>query len=146
MLFEMLTGQPPFYNAVSRTQLYSMIMDGAVSFPPNISDEARNLMESLLQTDPRERLGARRASGGGATAVKQHPFFAKHHIDWTKLLNRTLRAPPLRPRSGAFANFDSEFTSMALRGIDSMVKFPEKIPMDYQLFDNYNWEPPKSTK
>ncbi|KAG7381282.1 hypothetical protein PHYPSEUDO_006253 [Phytophthora pseudosyringae] len=85
-------------------------------------------------------------SGGGATAVKQHPFFAKHHIDWIKLLNRTLRAPPLRPRSGAFANFDSEFTSMALRGIDSMVKFPEKIPMDYQLFDNYNWEPPKSTK
>ncbi|KAF1783495.1 Protein kinase, ATP binding site [Phytophthora cactorum] len=88
----------------------------------------------------------RRASGGGASAVKQHPFFAKHHIDWTKLLNRALRTPPLRPRSGQFANFDSEFTSMALRGIDSMVKFPEKIPMDYQLFDNYNWEPPKSTK
>ncbi|KAE9113587.1 hypothetical protein PF010_g10017 [Phytophthora fragariae] len=146
MLFEMLTGQPPFYNATSRTQLYSMIMDGAVSFPPNLSDEARNLMECLLRTDPRERLGARRASGGGATAVKQHPFFAKHHIDWTKLLNRTLRAPPLRPRSGAFANFDSEFTSMAIHGIDSMVKFPEKIPMDYQLFDNYNWEPPKPNK
>ncbi|KAE8911400.1 hypothetical protein PF003_g4931 [Phytophthora fragariae] len=138
--------QPPFYNATSRTQLYSMIMDGAVSFPPNLSDEARNLMECLLRTDPRERLGARRASGGGATAVKQHPFFAKHHIDWTKLLNRTLRAPPLRPRSGAFANFDSEFTSMAIHGIDSMVKFPEKIPMDYQLFDNYNWEPPKPNK
>ncbi|KAG6576507.1 AGC protein kinase [Phytophthora cinnamomi] len=146
MLFEMLTGQPPFYNATSRTQLYSMIMDGAVSFPANISDEARNLLECLLRTDPRERLGARRASGGGATAVKLHPFFAKHHIDWAKLLNRTLRAPPLRPRSGAFANFDSEFTSMSIRGIDSMVKFPEKIPMDYQLFDNYNWEPPKSTK
>ncbi|GMF36298.1 unnamed protein product [Phytophthora lilii] len=146
MLFEMLTGQPPFYSATSRTQLYSMIMDGAVSYPANISDEARDLMESLLRTDPRERLGARRASGSGATAVKQHQFFVKHHIDWTKLLNRTLRAPPLRPRSGAFANFDSEFTSMALRGIDSMVKFPDKIPMDYQLFDNYNWEPPKSAK
>ncbi|KAG3245230.1 hypothetical protein PI124_g10023 [Phytophthora idaei] len=137
---------PPFYNATSRTQLYSMIMDGAVFFPPTISDEARDLMQSLLRTDPRERLGVRRASGGGASAVKQHPFFAKHHIDWTKLLNRALRTPPLRPRSGQFANFDSEFTSMALRGIDSMVKFPEKIPMDYQLFDNYNWEPPKSTK
>ncbi|KAL3671402.1 hypothetical protein V7S43_003328 [Phytophthora oleae] len=144
MLFEMLTGQPPFYNAASRTQLYAMIMDGAVSFPPSISHEARDLMQGLLCTDPRERLGARRGSGGGATAIKQHSFFAKHHIDWTKLLNRTLRAPPLRPRSGAFANFDSEFTSMALRGVDSMVKFPEKIPMDYQLFDNYNWEPPKS--
>ncbi|POM78742.1 AGC protein Kinase [Phytophthora palmivora] len=146
MLFEMLTGQPPFYDATSRTQLYEMIMDGAVFYPPYISDTARDLMQCLLRTDPRERLGARRASGGGATAVKQHPFFVKHHIDWAKLLSRTLRTPPLRPRSGAFANFDSEFTSMALRGIDSMVKFPEKIPMDYQLFDNYNWEPPKSTK
>ncbi|GMF43126.1 unnamed protein product [Phytophthora fragariaefolia] len=146
MLFEMLTGQPPFYNATSRTQLYSMIMDGAVVFPANISDEAHNLLECLLRTDPRERLGARRAPDGGATAVKQHPFFVKHHIDWTKLLNRTLRAPPLHPRSGAFANFDPEFTSMTVRGIDSMVKFPEKIPMDYQLFDNYNWEPPKPTK
>jgi len=146
MLFEMLTGEPPFYSANSRTQLYSMIMDGSVVFPPNISSEARDLMESLLRTDPRERLGARRASGGGAAAIKQHPFFAKHHIDWTKLLNRTLRTPPLHPRSGAFANFDAEFTSMTLRGIDSMVKFPDKIPMDYQLFDNYNWEPPKSTK
>ncbi|ETL46092.1 AGC protein kinase [Phytophthora nicotianae] len=146
MLYEMLTGQPPFYNAASRTQLYSMIMDGVVYFPPTISDEARDLMQCLLRTDPRERLGARRTSGGGATAVKQHPFFAKHHIDWAKLLNRSLRTPPLRPRSGQFANFDSEFTSMALRGIESMVKFPEKIPMDYQLFDNYNWEPPKSTK
>ncbi|EEY58007.1 protein kinase [Phytophthora infestans T30-4] len=146
MLYEMLTGQPPFYNAASRTQLYSMIMDGAVYFPPTISDEARDLMQCLLRTDPRERLGARRASGGGATAVKLHPFFAKHQIDWTKLLNRSLRTPPLRPRSGQFANFDSEFTSMALRGIESMVKFPDKIPMDYQLFDNYNWEPPKATQ
>ncbi|KAL4087573.1 hypothetical protein PRIC1_013463 [Phytophthora ramorum] len=146
MLYEMLTGQPPFYSTTSRAQLYSMVMNGAVSFPPDMSSEARELIQSLLHTDPRERLGARRASGGGATAVKQHPFFAKHHIDWTKLLRRTLRAPPLRPRSGAYANFDSEFTSMALRGIDSMVKFPEKIPMDYQLFDNYNWESPKSTK
>ncbi|OWZ20942.1 AGC protein kinase [Phytophthora megakarya] len=146
MLFEMLTGQPPFYDATSRTQLYAMIMDGSIFYPPYISDIARDLMQCLLRTDPRERLGARRASGGAAAAVKQHPFFAKHRIDWTKVLNRTLCTPPLRPRSGAFANFDSEFTSMALRGIESMVKFPEKIPMDYQLFDNYNWEPPKSTK
>ncbi|KAF1778163.1 Protein kinase-like domain [Phytophthora cactorum] len=38
-------------------------MDGAVFFPPTISDEARDLMQSLLRTDPRERLGVRRASG-----------------------------------------------------------------------------------
>lgn len=146
MLYEMLTGRPPFYSAQSRAQLYAMIMAGEVTYPPHMSSEARDLISSLLRTDPRERLGARRAGGGGSAAVKQHPFFAKHHIDWSRLLNRTLRSPPLHPRSGAYANFDSEFTSMAVRGIDSMVKFPEKIPMDYQLFDNYNWEPPKSTK
>ncbi|KAG7401493.1 hypothetical protein PHYBOEH_001038 [Phytophthora boehmeriae] len=140
----MLTGRPPFHIAQNRTQLYAMIMEGNVYYPPQISNEARDLIASLLCTDPKERLGARRSGGGGALAVKQHPFFGKHQIDWTRLLNGTLCTPPLRPRSGAFANFDSEFTSMSLRGIESMVKFPEKIPMDYQLFDNYNWEPPKS--
>ncbi|RLN10442.1 hypothetical protein BBJ28_00023304 [Nothophytophthora sp. Chile5] len=145
LLYEMLTGQPPFYTAKTRAQLYSQIMDGHVTFPSQMSVEARDLISGLLRTDPRERLGARRSADGGPVAVKQHAFFAKHHIDWTRLLSRTLRAPPLRPRPGAFANFDSEFTSMALRGVDSMAKFPAKIPMDYQLFDNYNWEPPAAT-
>ncbi|CEG40301.1 agc protein kinase [Plasmopara halstedii] len=144
MLYELLTGQPPFYTATNRTQLYALIMEGTVSFPPTMSKEARDLIQNLLQIDPTERLGARRAAGGGVAGIKQHAFFSKHHIDWTKLLNRTLHAPPLRPRAGAFVNFDAEFTSMTLRGIDHMVKFPEKIPMEYQLFDNYNWESPKT--
>lgn len=143
MLYELLTGHPPFYAATSRTQLYAMIMEGVVSFPATMSDEARDLMQNLLQIDPQKRLGARQAGGGGVAAIKQHAFFAKHHIDWTKLLHRTLHAPPLRPRAGAFVNFDAEFTSMTLKGIDNMVKFPDKIPMEYQLFDNFNWEPPK---
>ena len=51
---------------------------------------------------------------GGATAVKQHPFFA--HIDWVKLAALQLD-PPLKPdviSPTDTSNFSTEFLEMAL--------------------------------
>lgn len=137
LLYELLTGEPPFYSGSNRPQLYSRIMQCNISFPSYLSTEAVDLIKGLLTIDPSERLGSRKKGHAG---VKEHPFFAKY-IDWGELLNRNLR-PPLLPRPEAFANFDKEFTSMPVGGIDKMAQFPSKIPVDYQLFENYNWEPP----
>ncbi|TYZ59256.1 hypothetical protein PybrP1_010339 [[Pythium] brassicae (nom. inval.)] len=104
-----------------------------------VSPDARNLIAGLLTVDPAERLGARKKGHG---AVKEHAFFAKH-VDWARLLSRSVRAP-LQPRADAFANFDKQFTSMPVAAVDAMVRFPAKIPIDYQLFENYNWEPKQS--
>jgi hypothetical protein len=44
-----------------------------------IPDDAKNLIQGLLQHDPLQRLGA-----NGALEIKQHPFFM--HLDWNNLL------------------------------------------------------------
>ncbi|GAB9466411.1 hypothetical protein Gpo141_00003787 [Globisporangium polare] len=136
LLFELLTGEPPFYSGNNRPKLYSRIMKGSLTFPPYVSRDATDLIRGLLTVDPMERLGSRKK---GHAAVKEHPFFAKF-IDWEQLLSRNVRAP-LQPRADAFANFDKQFTSMPVAAVDKMTQFPTKIPVDYQLFENYNWEP-----
>lgn len=63
------------------------------------------------------RLGAKKTTMfeiGGATAVKQHPFFAG--IDWAKLVALQLD-PPLKPDISSAtdtSNFSTEFLEMAL--------------------------------
>ena len=48
--------------------------------PPPLSPDARDLIERLLDPDPRTRLGSR----GGAREVKEHPWFSG--VDWEGLL------------------------------------------------------------
>ncbi|KAJ0404472.1 hypothetical protein P43SY_008792 [Pythium insidiosum] len=136
LLFELLTGDPPFYSGNNRPQLYSRIMRCNVEFPSYLSPDAKSLIQGLLTVDPTERLGSRKR---GHAAIKEHAFFAKY-VDWDRLLTRSVR-PPFQPRQEAFVNFDHQFTSMPVGVIDKMAQFPRQIPMDYQLFDNYNWEP-----
>uniref|UniRef100_A0A3Q2XW96 Ribosomal protein S6 kinase polypeptide 1 n=1 Tax=Hippocampus comes TaxID=109280 RepID=A0A3Q2XW96_HIPCM len=50
----------------------------ALNIPESVSEEARSLLEQLLQYNPTERLGAGVA---GVDDIKSHPFFAK--VDWT---------------------------------------------------------------
>lgn len=136
LLYELLTGEPPFYSGNNRPQLYSRIMTGSLTFPSYVSVDATDLIKGLLTVDPMERLGSKKK---GHAAVKEHPFFTKY-IDWGQLLSRNVRAP-VQPRADAFANFDTQFTSMPVTTIEKMIQFPSKIPVDYQLFENYNWEP-----
>lgn len=136
LLYELLTGEPPFYSGNNRPMLYSRIMKGSITFPTYISTEAKQLIQGLLTVDPSERLGARRR---GHAAIREHPFFTKY-IDWNRLRHRNMR-PPFQPRSEDFANFDKQFTSMPVGAVDKMTQFPRNLPMDYQLFENYNWEP-----
>ncbi|XP_077566883.1 ribosomal protein S6 kinase delta-1 [Stigmatopora nigra] len=51
----------------------------ALNVPESLSEEARSLLEQLLQYNPTERLGA---GVSGVDDIKSHPFFAK--VDWTK--------------------------------------------------------------
>jgi serum/glucocorticoid-regulated kinase 2 len=150
LLFELLTGEPPFYSGNNRPKLYARILQGQPEFPAHMSAEAVDLISSLLRPDPLDRLGCRKSSPRrgkagptGAAAVRAHPFFARH-VDWERVRTRRMR-PPVLPRADAFANFDKQFTSLPVRAVDKMVQFPSKIPMDYQLFENFNWEPSSSS-
>jgi len=89
LLFEMLTGLPPFY-AQNVNVMYTKILGGELRFPSYISDNAKSLLEGLLTRDPEKRLG----SNGGAE-VKNHVWFAD--IDWDKLIRKEIE-PPFKPK------------------------------------------------
>lgn len=90
LLYEMLTGLPPFYNE-NTNEMYRKILAEPLHFPgPEIvPPAAKDLLIKLLDRDPEQRLGAR-----GAAEIKAHPFF--HSIDWRKLLQRKYE-PTFKP-------------------------------------------------
>lgn len=75
------------------------------------------VLRGFLERNVSRRLGAKKTTMfeiGGATAVKQHPFFAG--IDWGKLITLQLD-PPLKPDLSSAtdtSNFSTEFLEMAL--------------------------------
>ncbi|KAG5456306.1 MAG: kinase-like domain-containing protein [Olpidium bornovanus] len=105
LLYEMLTGLPPFYDEVVN-QMYVKILQQELRFPDEVSPSARSLLSGLLARDPNRRLGAR-----GAEEIKAHPFFQE--IDWQKLMAKKVQ-PSFRPSVQSAvdtSNFDDEFTS-----------------------------------
>ncbi|GJJ13083.1 hypothetical protein Clacol_007333 [Clathrus columnatus] len=105
LLYEMMTGLPPFYDENVNT-MYQRILSDPLQFSTEIPEDAKSVMTGLLNRDPSRRLGV-----NGAEEIKRHPFFKS--IDWNKLLAKKIQ-PPFKPSVESVldvANFDSEFTS-----------------------------------
>jgi len=107
LLYEMLTGLPPFYNQNLHV-MYEKIIRAKLTFPDYLSAEAKSLLTGLLDRDPKTRLGS---GQGDADEIKCHPFF--RDVDWKKLYNKEL-VPPFKPsvQDGKedTSNVDEEFT------------------------------------
>jgi len=91
LIYEMLTGLPPFYSQ-NINIMYQKILNGELRFPSYVSPDAQSLLEGLLTRDVDRRLGS---GPDGSNNVKKHPFFKD--IDFDKLERRELDAP-FRPR------------------------------------------------
>lgn len=87
LLYEMLVGIPPYYSN-NKEQLYANIQNGPLKLPNYLSDEARNLLISLLNRNPYKRLGAGKR---GADEIKEHPFMTA--INWEEAMQRKLKVP-----------------------------------------------------
>ena len=113
LLYEMLTGMPPFYSR-NRDRLFQKILKAELRIPKSFTPEARSILSGLLDRNPTTRLG----SVNDATDLKTHVWFAG--LDWEKLEARHLQ-PPFKPQVVALTdtnNFDAEFTvSMRLAGV-----------------------------
>lgn len=75
-LYQMLSGSSPFKDA-SEWLIFQRIMARDLKFPDYFSDEARDLIDKLLDIDPNKRPGA---GPDGYAALKMHPFFKG--VDW----------------------------------------------------------------
>lgn len=104
LLYEMLTGLPPFYDDDVPT-MYRKILQNELKFPTWLENtDAQDLLIKLIQKDPSKRLN-------DAQVIKNHSFFKD--IDWQKLLSKNY-LPPFKPNVENLldtSNFDQDFTS-----------------------------------
>ncbi|XP_077076341.1 ribosomal protein S6 kinase delta-1 isoform X2 [Siphateles boraxobius] len=73
LLFELIVGKSLYQCHPAGIGRHS-----SLNIPEFVSEEARSLLEQLLQYNPVERLGA---GGAGVEDIKSHPFFS--HVNWT---------------------------------------------------------------
>lgn len=129
LLYEMLTGLPPFFNHNLHV-MYEKIIRAKLTFPAYLSQDARSVLAALLERSPKKRLGA---GTDDAESIKRHPFFSS--IDWDLLYNKKM-TPPFKPTivDGAedVTNVDEEFknelpkdTPMQPSTLRSKVDFPD---------------------
>jgi len=109
LVYEMLTGLPPFYSR-DRRRLFDRIRAGQVSYPPYMSPNARDMVARLLARDPETRLGSWR----DGEEVKDHLWFAG--LDWRAILKKRLPVPykPNLPNTTTVKYVDKEFLDMPL--------------------------------
>ncbi|KAF9223204.1 Pkinase-domain-containing protein [Gyrodon lividus] len=134
LLYEMMTGLPPFYDENVNT-MYQRILTDPLLFPPDISAEAKSVMTGLLQRDPARRLGA-----NGGEEIKRHPFFARY-VDWNLLLQKKIQ-PPFKPSVESVldvANFDPDFTNEEAQ--DSVVEDSHLSETVQDQFKGFTYNP-----
>lgn len=115
LMYEMLTGMPPFYSR-NRERLFVKILKSTLRLPVFFSPEAGSLIASLLDRNATTRLG----STTDSAEIKLHPFF--NGVDWTALYNKQV-SPPFQPPEPKDVldtrNFEAEFTNMPLDSVET---------------------------
>jgi serine/threonine protein kinase len=116
LLYEMLTGLPPFY-CQDRERLFEKIRKSELHYPPSLSQNSKALLKGLLTKDPSKRLGS---GPRDANDIKEHPFFAP--IEWERLQTGQVTPPwaPTISGNNDTSQFDKEFTSMPIFSPQSM--------------------------
>ncbi|CAH9126357.1 unnamed protein product [Cuscuta epithymum] len=119
LLYEMLTGRPPYFGG-NRHKLQQKIIKDKIKLPAYLSNDAHSLLKGLLQKETSKRLG----SGlKGSDEIKAHKWFRP--INWKKLEAREIQ-PSFCPKVAGkhcVANFDTQWTAMPL--LDSPASSPK---------------------
>ncbi|KAF6739583.1 Serine/threonine-protein kinase Sgk1 [Oryzias melastigma] len=105
VLFEMLSGMPPFYSQ-RKVEMFENILHAPLQLPNGASRAAQSLLAGLLDREVSSRLGEKR----DFEEIQEHHFFAS--INWDDLLARKVR-PPFVPNvtgPGDVSYIDPEFT------------------------------------
>lgn len=126
LLYEMLTGLPPFY-CQDRERLFEKIRKSELHYPASLSPNSKSVLRGLLTKDPTNRLGS---GPNDAEDIKQHPFFSS--MNWEKLQVGEIN-PPWKPQitgNNDTSQFDPEFTSMPIFSPQSMQVGPYIILND----------------
>jgi len=132
IMFEMLTGLPPFYTS-DREELFDRIKFGTIKYPETFSASVKDLLNGLFNKDPDKRLGS---GPEGATKIRNHPWFSG--VNYDAYLRKEIKPPFTPVIKGEFdvSNFDPEFTETAVESYkDGMT-----ISKTCKDFESFTWE------
>jgi len=107
LLFEMLTGLPPFYDE-DMQNMYNKKMNLDLVVPEHIPEQARNLITRFLDKNPETRLQE-------IQEIKAHPYF--QGINWERLYLKEIQ-PPYIPNVKTKEStdlIDKQFTNMDIK-------------------------------
>ncbi|KAL8664995.1 MAG: hypothetical protein Q9202_002551 [Teloschistes flavicans] len=99
LIFEMLCGFTPFWDAGSPIKIYENILKGKVKYPPYIHPDAQDLLQRLITPDLTKRLGNLH---GGSKDVMNHAWFAE--VTWERLARKDIDAPYVPPVQGGIGD------------------------------------------
>lgn len=111
LIFEMLTGLPPFYDEDVQ-RMYAQKMTAQLEVPEHVDPHAADLIAKFLDRNPATRLQ-------DTMAIRSHPWFAD--INWDDLSTKRV-TPPYKPPvtdTASIACIDEGFLEMTLSDVKS---------------------------
>jgi serine/threonine protein kinase len=112
LVFEMLSGLPPFYDE-NTNKMYRMILQDDINYPAGISAAAKDFIGALLDRNAGTRLGAGDAD---VEELKGHAFF--DGLKWADIEAKKIKpewVPDIKGEGDTHL-FDAEFTDEAAGG------------------------------
>jgi len=134
LMYEMLTGLPPFYSQDVQ-QMYFKIMHAKLEIPDSWDEPTKGIILGLLERDSNKRLA-------DAAVIKSHAYFKG--IDWDKILRKEVVPPFIPPVKGKLdvSMVDPAFTSEKPTINDESDPADNKISADNQKkFEGFNYVP-----
>jgi len=103
LIFEMMTGLPPFYSQDTQ-QMYKKILQAPLIIPDGTNPHLAQLIQGLLERDPAKRLI-------DTKKMKANPYFSS--INWQALLEKEVTPPYIPPVKSKeeTGQFDPVFTN-----------------------------------
>lgn len=102
IIYQMISGLPPF-RAATDYLIFQKVLKLEMSFPEGFDKHGQDLVQSLVQIDPNERLGSQ-DMGDTYESIRRHPFFDS--IDWDAI--RRESPPPIYPHLPGLNDEDSK--------------------------------------
>ena len=130
VMYEMLVGKAPF-RIPKGSYLTAELYKKKITIPEFVTEEAKDLISSLLVPNPKKRLGY---GPDGAKKIKEHEYFSG--INWEDAWNKKLEPPfvPILKSETDLTYFDKMFTEEKIEG-SKVSEVPSSIAnSDYKGF------------
>ncbi len=92
LTYEISTKEPPFQHS-DQLKLYEKILNARLKLPPYLSDDVKDFMHCLINTDCTKRYGTLK---NGVHDIKTHKWFAG--TDWMKIYEKKAKVPSGIPK------------------------------------------------